>query len=64
MFLAAFFSFFFWLAAKRAKNFTDKAPTGLLSFVELVVEKIDEVVRDFNSRSKLNEKSDKSTCKL
>ena len=44
--LAALFSFLFWLAARKANNFKDKAPTGLLSFVELVVEKIDEVVKE------------------
>ena len=54
IFLASFFSFFFWLAAKKSANYTDKAPSGLLSFVELVVEKIDEVVKEtFHFQNKM-----------
>ena len=44
--LAIMFSFLFWLAARKAPQFVNKAPTGLLGFVEMLVEKIDEQVKD------------------
>jgi F-type H+-transporting ATPase subunit a len=44
--LAGLFSFIFWLAARKAPQFVNKAPSGLLNFVELVVEKIDDVVNE------------------
>jgi F-type H+-transporting ATPase subunit a len=44
--LAGLFSFVFWLAARKAPQYVNSAPSGLLNFVELVVEKIDDVVNE------------------
>ena len=44
--LAIIFSLLFWLGARRAPQYIDKTPTGVLAFVEIIVEKIDQQVKE------------------